>query len=70
MSKAKGPSKVRQAYKFIESHSNEFNVTSMCRVLDVERSGYSQRFPLPLINGELVKPQPVYQFAAVLIMRD
>ncbi len=48
MPKIKGPSKVRQAYKFIESHSNEFNVTSMCRVLDVERSGYYAWLKNPL----------------------
>ncbi|TAN29538.1 MAG: IS3 family transposase [Castellaniella sp.] len=40
MSKIKAPGKVRQTYKFIESHSDEFNVTTMCRVLGVERSGY------------------------------
>jgi putative transposase len=48
MSKTKAPSKVRQAYKFIEPHSNELNVTSMCRVLDVERSGYYAWLKNPL----------------------
>lgn len=33
MSKTNAPSKLRQAYKFIESHSGEFNVMTMCRVL-------------------------------------
>lgn len=40
MSKPNAPSKVRQTYKFIESHSGEFNVTTMCRVLGIQRSGY------------------------------
>lgn len=40
MSKTTALRKVRHAYKFIESHSNEFNVTTMCRGLGVERSGY------------------------------
>ncbi len=40
MSKTNAPSKVRQAYKFIESHSGEFNVMTMCRVLVIQRSGY------------------------------
>jgi putative transposase len=48
MSKIKAPSKVRQAYKFIESHSSEFNVTAMCRILDVEKSGYYTWLKHPL----------------------
>lgn len=40
MSKTNAPSKVRQAYKFIESHSGEFNVMTMCRILGIQRSGY------------------------------
>lgn len=27
-------------YMFIAAHEGEFHVTSMCRVLDVKRSGY------------------------------
>jgi putative transposase len=48
MSKIKSCSKARRAYKFIELNSNEFNVTSMCRVLDVERSGYYAWLKNPL----------------------
>jgi putative transposase len=48
MSKIKVPSKVRQAYKFIESHSNEFSVMAMCRVLDVQQSGYYAWLKKPL----------------------
>jgi putative transposase len=40
MFKAKTPSKTRQTYKFIESHCDEFNVATMCRVLGVARAGY------------------------------
>lgn len=37
---SKAASKARQAYKFIESHSGEFNVKTMCEVLGVARAGY------------------------------
>jgi len=40
MSKKKKPSKTREAYKFIEAHSNEFSVNNMCQVLGVARAGY------------------------------
>lgn len=36
----KAPTKVRQAYKFIEAHSGEFSISTMCRVLGVARAGY------------------------------
>ena len=36
----KTPSKTRQAYKFIEAYSGEFNVKAMCKVLGVARAGY------------------------------
>ena len=40
MSTHKVPSKARQAYKFIESHRNEFSIQMMCRLLGVARAGY------------------------------
>jgi putative transposase len=40
MSSKRVPSKVRRAYKFIESHRNEFSVQMMCRLLGVARAGY------------------------------
>lgn len=40
MSGQRFPSKVRQAYKFIEAHTDEFGVQTMCRVLGVARAGY------------------------------
>ena len=40
MSSRKVPRKVRQAYKFIESHRNEFSIQMMCRLLGVARAGY------------------------------
>lgn len=40
MATQKTQSKVRQAYRFIEEHRNEFNIDAMCRVLGVARAGY------------------------------
>ncbi len=40
MATQKTQSKVRQAYRFIEGHRNEFNINAMCRVLGVARAGY------------------------------
>lgn len=31
---------VRQAYKFIEAHSDEYSISAMCRVLGAARAGY------------------------------
>jgi putative transposase len=36
----KAASKARQAYKFIELHSDEFDVKTMCEVPGVARAGY------------------------------
>lgn len=33
-------SKAKQAYKFIETHSDEFSVKTMCNVLGIARAGY------------------------------
>jgi putative transposase len=41
-------SKVRQAYKFIEAHKNEFGIETMCRVLGVARSGYYSWLERPI----------------------
>jgi putative transposase len=40
MPSTKTPSKARRAYKFIESHQNEFSIQLMCRLLGVARAGY------------------------------
>lgn len=40
MSTHKFPSKARRAYKFIESHRNEFSIQVMCRLLRVARADY------------------------------
>lgn len=40
MSGKKGASKTRRAYKFIEAHSAEFSVKTMCELLGVARAGY------------------------------
>ena len=40
MSSKKVPSKTRRAYRFIESHRNEFSIQVMCRLLGVARAGY------------------------------
>lgn len=35
-----GARRVRRAYEFIKAHRNEYDVRTMCRVLDVARAGY------------------------------
>ena len=40
MATQKTQSKVRQAYRFIEEHRNEFNINATCRVLGVARADY------------------------------
>jgi putative transposase len=40
MSSKNVPSNTRRAYKFIESHRNEYSVQMMCRLLGVARAGY------------------------------
>ncbi|MDE1891956.1 MAG: hypothetical protein KGI88_05110 [Betaproteobacteria bacterium] len=32
--------RVRLAYQFIEENQNQFNIRTMCRLLDVSHSGY------------------------------
>lgn len=50
MSKTSAISKVKQAYKFIESHSGEFNVTTMYRVLCIQRSGHYAWLQHPIFD--------------------
>lgn len=38
----------RRIYKFIEAHSEEYDIKTMCRVLDVARAGYYAWLRKPL----------------------
>ena len=42
--------RVRRVYEFIKAHRDEFDVTTMCRVLDVARAGYYAWLREPLSN--------------------
>lgn len=40
MSAKRATGRVREIYKFIEAHQNEYCIEPMCRILGVARSGY------------------------------
>ena len=42
--------KVRRFYQFIESHQNQYAVKTMCRLLNVTRSGYYAWLKEPVSN--------------------
>jgi putative transposase len=42
--------RVRTTYEFIKAHRHEYNVHTMCRVLEVARSGYYQWLTQPISN--------------------
>lgn len=48
MSKQKGLSRVRRAYKFIDDHRDQFGVNPMCRALGVSRAGYYEWLEQPV----------------------
>lgn len=71
MSGNKAPSKGRQAYKFIEAHSDKYSISAMCRVLGVSRAGYYawlSHEAYTRIQAITADPQPVaaqiYRFEA------
>ena len=45
-------SRVRRSYEFIKAHCDEYDVTMMCRVLDVARAGYYAWLREPLSNRD------------------
>ena len=40
MAKSQMASKVRRSYQFIQAHQDQYAVKTMCRLLNVTRSGY------------------------------
>ncbi len=53
MSATPSAGRVRQAYKFIEAHRNQFSVQQMCRVLEIAPSGYYEWLKNPIsIRGQ------------------
>lgn len=53
MSAKPSAGRVRQAYKFIEAHRNQFSVQQMCRVLEIAPSGYYEWLKSPIsIRGQ------------------
>lgn len=47
---------VRQIYKFIELHKNEYGVQRICKVLDVAPSGYYAWLKRPISDRALERP--------------
>jgi len=50
MAKSQPTSKVRRSYQFIKLHQDQYAVKTMCRVLDVTRSGYYAWLKDPISN--------------------
>ena len=50
MSKSTQPGKIRRAYEFIKAHRRQYDVRTMCRVLDVAPSGYYAWLREPVSN--------------------
>src|SRR5512134_3602497 len=48
MSAKRAAGRVREIYKFIETHQKEYGVEAMCRVLGVARSGYYEWLQQPI----------------------
>jgi hypothetical protein len=45
--------RVRKIYKFIDAHRDQYDVTMMCRVLEVTRAGFYAWCKQPLSNRAL-----------------
>jgi putative transposase len=50
MSKSTQPGKIRRTYEFIKAHRHQYDVRTMCRVLDVAPSGYYAWLQEPVSN--------------------
>src|SRR4051794_31670563 len=50
MSKKPRSGKVREIYKFIETHRSQHDIATMCRVLGVARSGFYDWLKQPISN--------------------
>ena len=50
MSKSQSASKVRRSYQFIQAHQDQYAVKTMCRLLNVTRSGYYAWLKEPISN--------------------
>ena len=50
MSKRISVGKVRKVYQFIEAHRREYPVRTLCEVLEVAPSGYSEWLKHSLVN--------------------
>ena len=50
--------RVRQVYRFIEAHRNQFSIEAMCKILEVAPSGYY----------EWLMDRPAYPWATTLRM--
>jgi putative transposase len=42
--------RVRQVYRFIEAHRNQFSIEAMCKILEVAPSGYYEWLQQPISN--------------------
>jgi len=45
MAKSKPTAKIRSAYEFIKANRHQYNVRTMCRLLEVAPSGYYESVP-------------------------